>query len=88
MNSNWKGDWTEAKKNDTELYKNNPGKWEPIDGDSNYNLDLGSSKQLGPRGKWGIYKNHPTLRYIVAETSGDYVIEENTDEGIKGHRNS
>lgn len=86
MNSNWKGDWDKAKENDTELYKNNPGKWEPLGGSDNYNLDLGSSNQLGPRGKKGIYKNHPTLRYIVAETSGDYVIEENTDEGgIKGH---
>ena len=85
MNSNWWGDWDVAKKNDTNLYKEKPGKWEPLAGDNNYNLDLGKSWQRGPRQWWGYYKNHPTLRYIVAETSGDYVVVENTDSGIKGY---
>lgn len=85
MNSNWRGNWDVAKNNDTKLYRDHPGKWEPIDGDNNYCLDLGESWQLGPRQWWGYYKNHPTLRYIVAETSGDYVVVENTDSGIKGY---
>ena len=78
MNSYWcgcpgRGEWDRAKTNDTKLYKNHPGKWEPIDGDSNYCLDLGKSWQWGPRQWWGYYKNHPELRYIIAETSGEYI---------------
>lgn len=78
MNSYWcgcpgRGEWDRAKTNDTKLYKNHPGKWEPIDGDSNYCLDLGKSWQWGPRQRWGYYKNHPELRYIIAETSGEYI---------------
>lgn len=78
MNGYWcgcpgRGEWDRAKTNDTKLYKNHPGKWEPIDGDSNYCLDLGESWQLGPRQQWGHYKNHPELRYIIAETSGEYI---------------
>ena len=68
-----RGEWDRAKNNDTNLYKNHPGKWEPIDGDSNYCLDLGKSWQRGPRQWWGYYKNHPELRYIIAETSGEYI---------------
>ena len=78
MNDYWcgcpgRGEWDRAKTNDTKLYKNHPGKWEPIDGDSNYCLDLGKSWQRGPRQWWGYYKNHPELRYIIAETSGEYI---------------
>ena len=78
MNDYWcgcpgRGEWDRAKTNDTKLYKNHPGKWEPIDGDSNYCLDLGKSWQRGPRRWWGYYKNHPNLRYIIAETSGEYI---------------
>ena len=78
MNDYWcgcpgRGEWDRAKTTDTKLYKNHPGKWEPIDGDSNYCLDLGKSWQRGPRQWWGYYKNHPELRYIIAETSGEYI---------------
>ena len=78
MNSYWcgcpgRGEWDRAKTNDTKLYRNRPGKWESIDGDSNYCLDLGKSWQWGPRQRWGYYKNHPELRYIIAETSGEYI---------------
>lgn len=78
MNSYWcgcpgRGEWDRAKNNDTKLYRDHPGKWEPIDGDNNYCLDLGESWQLGPRQWWGYYKNHPKLRYIIAETSGEYI---------------
>ena len=78
MNDYWcgcpgRGEWDRAKTNDTKLYRDHPGKWEPIDGDSNYCLDLGKSWQRGPRQWWGYYKNHPELRYIIAETSGEYI---------------
>ena len=78
MNSYWcgcpgRGEWDRAKNNDTKLYRDHPGKWEPIDGDNNYCLDLGESWQQGPRQQWGHYKNHPELRYIIAETSGEYI---------------
>lgn len=77
MNSYWcgcpgRGEWDRARNSDTNLYRDHPGKWEPIDGDSNYNLDLGKSWQWGSRW-WGYYRNHPELRYIIAETSGEYV---------------
>lgn len=78
MNSYWcgcpgRGEWDRAKNNDTKLYRDHPGKWEPIGGDNNYCLDLGESWQLGPRQRYGHYKNHPELRYIIAETSGEYI---------------
>ena len=78
MNDYWcgcpgRGEWDRAKTNDTKLYRDHPGKWESIDGDSNYCLDLGKSWQRGPRQWWGYYKNHPELRYIIAETSGEYI---------------
>lgn len=78
MNDYWcgcpgRGEWDWAKTNDTKLYRDHPGKWESIDGDNNYCLDLGKSWQLGPRQRWGHYKNHPELRYIIAETSGEYI---------------